>query len=274
MKREWSDMTLNEIKDYISLQAKVNNGWIEKLKQDSRTGVQKLGLALQRKMEAEVKEAQRVERMWAYEREHWTSGVRLIAGIDEAGRGPLAGPVVAAAVILPEDFDASGLNDSKQLTAEQRKALRERILLDAISVGVGVVDVDYIDEFNILQATFEAMRQAIKQCESIPELLLLDAVKLPGVHTNQISIIKGDAISHSIAAASVIAKTTRDQLMMDYAQLYPEYGFDEHKGYSAPRHYEALDRYGPCPIHRRSFQPIADRLANDLFYYRAVNENK
>lgn len=273
MKHEWSEMTLIEIREHLSSQKKLNPALVKKLLNDQRTGVQKLGISLQKRMAAEAKEGKRVEQMWSYEKEYWSQGVRWIAGVDEAGRGPLAGPVVAAAVILPDDFDAMGLNDSKQLTAEQREELRERILKNAISIGVGIVDVEYIDRYNILQATYEAMRQAIRECHLEPELLLLDAVKLPGIHTDQISIIKGDATSHSIAAASVMAKTTRDRLMIDYSKLYPEYGFEEHKGYSAPRHYEALDRYGPCPIHRRSFQPIADRLGIDLFNYRTVIEN-
>jgi ribonuclease HII len=263
--KDFSSMTLNEIRLWLNTEGEIKKAWINKLLEDPRAGVHKIGKVLQKRIEEKKKEAARIHSMWTYERQYWQEGIRYIAGIDEAGRGPLAGPVVAAAVILPIIFNAEGLNDSKQLTQGEREELRERILSEALSVGVGIVDVDYIDRYNILQATYEAMRQAVKQCNPVPELLLLDAVKVPGLSIPQVPIIKGDTLSHSIAAASIIAKTTRDQIMADYAEEYPEYGFEEHKGYSAPVHYQALDRYGPCPIHRRSFKPIADRLEENLF---------
>lgn len=263
---DFASMSLNEIKQWLENRDDVKKAWVRKLLSDSRSGVHKLGQVYQKRLLERQKEAERIEMMWQYERQFWGEGVRLIAGIDEAGRGPLAGPVVAAAVVLPVDFDGTDMNDSKQLTADERERLRERIEAQAVSIGVGVVDVEYIDRYNILQATYEAMRIAVKQCGMEPELLLLDAVRVPGLeHIRQFPIIKGDAASHSIAAASIMAKTTRDRLMMQYALEYPEYGFEEHKGYSAPAHYKALDEYGPCPIHRRSFKPIADRLAVDLF---------
>lgn len=268
---DFSVMTLNEIRAWIHKKPAIKKTWLDKLHKDSRAGVRQLASTIQKRWEAELKEAKRVENMWKYEHRYRAEGYRYIAGIDEAGRGPLAGPVVAAAVILPVDFDASGLNDSKQLAEEERENWRERIMTDAVAVGVGVVDVEYIDRFNILQATYEAMRRAIVQCRVQPDLLLLDAVKVPRVDLPQVPIIKGDSLSHSIAAASVIAKTTRDRIMVDYSRQYPEYGFDEHKGYSAPFHYQALDRFGPCPIHRRSFKPIAERLEDiDLFTFDPV----
>jgi ribonuclease HII len=264
---DFSSMTLNEIRQWLDAKGKVKKEWVKRLLQDSRAGVHKLGGTLKKRLEEEEKEAARIDSMWSYERRYRADGIRYIAGIDEAGRGPLAGPVVAAAVILPTTFKAEGLNDSKQLTQGEREELRERIMSGALSIGVGIVDVDYIDHHNILQATYEAMRQAVRQCKPDPELLLLDAVKVPGLSIPQVPIIKGDALSHSIAAASIIAKTTRDRIMVDYAKEYPQYGFEEHKGYSAPFHYRALDQYGPCPIHRRSFKPIADRLTEDLFSF-------
>lgn len=262
---DFASMTVNEIKKIIESSDTIQKSWVRKLIQDRRTSVHKLGLILQKRVKAEQAEAVRVESMWEYERRLWGEGIQRIAGVDEAGRGPLAGPVVAAAVILPGDFDASGLNDSKQLTEEQRETLRDRIIAGAVAIGVGVIEVDYIDRHNIYQATLEAMGQAIAKLDPAPEILLLDAVKLPGVEQEQWSIIKGDALSHSIAAASVIAKTTRDRIMKEYAIQYPEYGFEDHKGYSSPAHFKALDIYGPSPIHRRSFRPVAERLEEDLF---------
>ncbi len=196
-------------------------------------------------------EKQRMQQMFSYEREHPEAA--FICGIDEAGRGPLAGPVVAAAVILPKDCPILYLNDSKKLSEKKREELYEVIREGAVSVGVGFASPERIDEINILNATYEAMREAIAQLSPQPELCLNDAVTIPGVAIPQIPIIKGDAKSASIAAASIIAKVTRDHYMLEMDERYPEYGFAKHKAYGTAAHIEALKKYGPCPIHRRSF---------------------
>lgn len=206
------------------------------------------------------KELARLAAMHEYENAH--ADVRFIAGIDEAGRGPLAGPVVAACCILPKDAVILYLNDSKKVTALRREAMLPEIKEKAIAYGIGIVDEKRIDEINILQADYEAMRIALQQTSAMlqakgladaPGLLLNDAVTIPGVDIPQESIIKGDAKSVSIAAASILAKVTRDHLMEEYDALYPEYGFARNKGYGTKEHIEALKRLGPCPIHRRSF---------------------
>ena len=206
------------------------------------------------------KELARLAAMHEYENAH--ADVRFIAGIDEAGRGPLAGPVVAACCILPKDAVILYLNDSKKVTALRREALLPEIKEKAIAYGIGIVDEKRIDEINILQADYEAMRIAVQKTSAMlqakgladaPGLLLNDAVTIPGVEIPQESIIKGDAKSVSIAAASILAKVTRDHLMEAYDAQYPEYGFARNKGYGTKEHIEALKRLGPCPIHRRSF---------------------
>lgn len=206
------------------------------------------------------KELARLAAMHEYENAH--ADVRFIAGIDEAGRGPLAGPVVAACCILPKDAVILYLNDSKKVTALRREALLPEIKEKAIAYGIGIVDEKRIDEINILQADYEAMRIAVQKTSAMlqekgladaPGLLLNDAVTIPGVEIPQESIIKGDAKSVSIAAASILAKVTRDQLMEAYDAQYPEYGFARNKGYGTKEHIEALKHLGPCPIHRHSF---------------------
>jgi ribonuclease HII len=177
----------------------------------------------------------------------------LVCGIDEAGRGPLAGPVVAGAVILPRACEILFLNDSKKLSEKRREALYEEIQEKASAFAVGVVGADRIDEINILQATYEAMRQAISKLGVEPEVLLNDAVTIPGIAVSQVPIIKGDSKSVSIAAASIMAKVTRDHMMKEYDKIFPEYGFAKHKGYGTAAHINALKEFGPCPIHRRSF---------------------
>ena len=218
---------------------------------DERAGVQALiNKAKKRRLDYE-KELLRTEKMKEYERKY--ASFSYICGIDEVGRGPLAGPVVAGAVILPRDCRILYLNDSKQLSEKKREELYEVIMENAVSTGLGFVSPERIDEINILQATYKAMRQAIGKLEKEPDLLLNDAVTIPGVEIRQVPIIKGDAKSVSIAAASIIAKVTRDRLMVQYDEIYPEYGFASNKGYGAAAHLEALKKYGPTPIHRRSF---------------------
>ncbi len=218
---------------------------------DDRAGVKKLVSAYRKKEEALQKERMRLEDMRSFE--HKYSTYSLICGIDEAGRGPLAGPVVAGAVILPKDCEILYLNDSKKLSPAKREALYEEIMEKAEAVGVGMASPARIDEINILQATYEAMREAVDNLGVTPELLLNDAVTIPDVSIPQVPIIKGDAKSVSIAAASIIAKVTRDRLMVQYDKILPGYGFARHKGYGSKDHIEAIRRLGSTPIHRRTF---------------------
>ena len=220
-------------------------------RQDERPGVQKVVDKYEKKLAAFKKELSRLDDMLTYERKY--ADALFIAGIDEAGRGPLAGPVVAAAVILPKDHPILYLNDSKQLSEKRREELYDVIVRDAISYGIRSSDEKMIDEINILQATYHAMREAISKLDPQPTLLLNDAVTIPEVMIRQVPIIHGDARSLSIAAASVLAKVTRDRLMREYDSVYPEYGFAQHKGYGSEAHQEAIRKYGPCPIHRRTF---------------------
>jgi ribonuclease HII len=196
-----------------------------------------------------------------FERVARLCGYRRVAGIDEAGRGPLAGPVVAAAVILPTRCRLLGINDSKQLPAKDREQVYTTILEHAVGVGIGSADVAEIDQLNILEATRLAMRRAVDQLAPPPDYLLIDAVVLPGVKVPTKPIIKGDSLSVSIAAASIIAKVTRDRLMARYHEIFPEYGFLSHKGYGTAEHLERLTRHGPCSIHRRTFAPVQEVMS-------------
>ncbi len=218
---------------------------------DARSGVQAAVESARKRLRLLEKEKERTEKMKEYEYRYAAAG--FLCGIDEVGRGPLAGPVVAGAVILPKDCDILYLNDSKQLTEKKREELYDVIMEKAVAAGLGFVSPERIDEINILQATYEAMREAIGKLSVKPDLLLNDAVTIPQVEIRQVPIIKGDAKSVSIAAASIIAKVTRDRLMVEYDSIFPEYGFASNKGYGAAAHIEALKKYGPCPIHRRSF---------------------
>lgn len=199
------------------------------------------------------KEAEHERLLKMMEFEHTYGEFDYICGIDEAGRGPLAGPVVAGAVILPKECFIEYLNDSKKLSEKRREALFDEINERALAVGVGIVSPQVIDEINILNATYEAMRQAIHNLDVTPQMLLCDAVHIPDINIPQVGIIKGDAKSVSIAAASIIAKVTRDRMMYDYDKMYPEYGFAKHKGYGTKVHMEALRTYGLCTIHRTTF---------------------
>lgn len=218
---------------------------------DGRSGVRSLVEKAKKRLDEYEKELARTEKMKEYENKY--ADCTYICGIDEVGRGPLAGPVVAGAVILPKDCDILYLNDSKQLSEKKREELYEIIMEKAVSTGLGFVSPERIDEINILQATYEAMREAIGALSQTPDLLLNDAVTIPEVSIRQIPIIKGDAKSISIAAASIIAKVTRDRLMVQYDSMFPEYGFAGNKGYGAQAHLDALRKFGPTPIHRRSF---------------------
>lgn len=191
--------------------------------------------------------------LWAYEHAAFSDGYKLVCGIDEAGRGPLAGPVCAAAVILPPDCRIEGLNDSKKLTDKRRRELYDVIVENAVAYGIAFASHQEIDEINILQATFLAMRRAMERLTVRPSIALIDGNRETDFGLPVRTIVKGDSLSANIAAASILAKVTRDDFMMQQAELYPQYGFDVHKGYGTCAHYDALRKYGPCPIHRRTF---------------------
>ena len=225
--------------------------FIETYGSDERGGVIKLVDSAKKRLDKYEKELIRTEVLKKYEREY--ASYVHICGIDEVGRGPLAGPVVACAVILPKDCDILYINDSKKLSAAKREALYDKIMEKAVAVGVGLVGPQRIDEINILQATYEAMREAIRNLGVAPDILLNDAVTIPEVSIPQVPIIKGDAKSISIGAASIIAKVTRDRLMAEYDELMPEYGFASNKGYGSAEHIAAIKKYGASPIHRMTF---------------------
>ena len=241
IKEKIRDASLQEISDILNVYAA-----------DTRDGVRKLIAAAQKKMDAFEKEKVRIYKMEEFERQNEEKG--YICGIDEVGRGPLAGPVMAGAVILPPNCDILYLNDSKQLSEKKREELYDIIMEKAIAVGIGAATPARIDEINILQADYEAMAQAVGKLTVKPDVLLIDAVHIPQLEAyEQISIIKGDAKSVSIAAASIVAKVTRDRLMKELDAQYPAYGFAQNKGYGSAEHIAALKKYGPCPLHRRSF---------------------
>lgn len=224
---------------------------VELYQNDTRSGVKKEIEKALKKIKALETEKERIYQLGKYEREY--SSFSYICGIDEVGRGPLAGPVVAGAVILPKECDILYINDSKKLSEKKREELYDVIMEKAVAVGLGYSSPERIDEINILQATYEAMREAIKKLEIVPDILLNDAVTIPKVDIIQVPIIKGDAKSISIGAASIVAKVTRDRLMTEYDKVFPEYGFASNKGYGSGAHIEAIKKYGPSPIHRKTF---------------------
>ncbi len=241
IKEEFKNLTPDQILAQIAL-----------YQEDERKGVQNFLVSQQKKVDKYYQEVERIENLCKYEKEY-SSQYELICGIDEVGRGPLAGPVVAGAVILPKGSRILYINDSKKLSAKKREELFAIIKKEAVSVGIGMASPERIDEINILQATYEAMRQAIANLSVKPELLLNDAVTIPGVDIEQIPVIKGDAKSISIGAASIMAKVYRDRMMEEYDTIFPGYDFASNKGYGSKEHIEALHRLGPCPIHRHSF---------------------
>lgn len=245
-------MGINEIKEILkNANIEELKGYISQFETDERVGVIKLVDSAKKRITAFEAEVERTYNMKAYERKY--ESCRYICGIDEVGRGPLAGPVVAAAVILPKDVDIYYLNDSKQLSEKKREQLYDEIMEKAIAVGIGFADEDCIDEINILQADYVAMREALSKLNVTPDILLNDAVKIPGVSLPQESIIKGDAKSVSIAAASIVAKVTRDRFMVEMDKQYPGYDFASNKGYGSAKHIAAIKENGPCKIHRRTF---------------------
>lgn len=251
-----TDLSIKEIREKIEKLDEVPKDFLEWMKADSRKGVQDLV----RQIEAAIARREKLAQMWnemtQYERMLREKGHVHLFGIDEVGRGPLAGPVVASAVCLPPDFYLPGLNDSKKVPVAMRETFCEIILRDAWAVGIGIVDAPRIDEINILQATKEAMRLAIEDAGIKPDACLLDAVQLEGLACAQLPIIGGDAKSVSIAAASIVAKVTRDKMMAEYGRQYPEYGFEKHAGYGTAEHLAAIVRHGPTPIHRMTFTGV------------------
>ncbi|MBF4691711.1 ribonuclease HII [Fusibacter sp. Q10-2] len=225
------------------------------LSSDARKAIQTLCLQLARQKSAHEQECERMQRMYHYENELKSKGIKLIAGMDEVGRGPLIGPVVAAAVILDDKTDYFGINDSKKLTAEKRNYFYDKIIQNAVGYGIGMASHDEIDEINILNATKLAMIRAVKALNNSvsPDFLLIDALKIDDIPIRQLNIVKGDEKSASIAAASIVAKVTRDDLMQTIHEAYPNYGFNTNMGYGTDLHYEGLRKYGMTPFHRKSF---------------------
>ena len=247
--------TIKEIKECLSTIDRLDHPLFEELILDGRAGVQAAISKRKRELHKQVDEDLRLEKMLAYEKELYAQGIQLIAGVDEVGRGPLAGPVVAAAVILPGNCKIPGLNDSKKIPKSKHYAIYQAVLDQALSVGIGIKDNQVIDQVNIYEATKLAMLEAIQELDPRPQHLLIDAMKLD-LPISQTSIIKGDANSLSIAAASIVAKVTRDQMMATYDQEYPGYDFTQNAGYGTSNHLEGLEKHGVTPIHRRSFEPI------------------
>ena len=247
--------TIKEIKERLATIDRLDHPLFEELILDGRAGVQVAISKRKRELQKQVDEDLRLEKMLAYEKELYAQGIHLIAGVDEVGRGPLAGPVVAAAIILPENCKIPGLNDSKKIPKSKHYAIYQAVLDQALSVGIGIKDNRVIDQVNIYEATKLAMLEAIQELDPRPQHLLIDAMKLD-LPISQTSIIKGDANSLSIAAASIVAKVTRDQMMATYDQEYPGYDFAQNAGYGTTKHLEGLEKQGVSPIHRRSFEPI------------------
>lgn len=249
-------MTIKELESFY-----VSGGWTTEFeaacRADSRMGVQKL----LRKWTREERDRSRVQALYCYERLAAEEGYSLVAGVDEAGRGPLAGPVVVAAVILPLDFYLPHINDSKKLSVLARENLYGEIEKNAIALGKAVISREVIDEKNIYQATKQGMCEAVAALKPQPDKVLIDAVPLQGLMMPTLPLVRGDAKSASIAAASIVAKVTRDRMMLEYDNQYPLYGFARHKGYGTREHVLALEKYGPCPIHRRSFEPVRSRCS-------------
>lgn len=247
-----SEKTTNEVKnEFQTADASMLPELIHTYEKDGRQGVQRLVMQARRRLEKLEAEKRRIYELRAFERKY--KDAAYICGIDEAGRGPLVGPVVAGAVVLPKDCEILYINDSKKLTEKKREELYEVIMEQALAVGVGMASAQRIDEINILQATYEAMREAVHNLGITPDILLNDAVTIPQLDIPQEPIVKGDARSISIGAASIIAKVTRDRLMVQFDQAYPGYGFAAHKGYGTKAHIAALRRLGPCEIHRKTF---------------------
>ena len=250
---------ISQIKEILSSIHSIEDPMFQQLSLDMRKGVQTALKSCQKRIEKEQKRAEHFIEMQYYERLAYKEGASFIAGVDEVGRGPLAGPVVAAAVILPKNIEDLGFDDSKKLSASKREEIYRLIQEKAIAIGIGIVDAYIIDQVNIYQASRLAMQQAVSELKIQPDYLLIDAMKID-VNTPQIGIIKGDAKSISIAAASIVAKQVRDQMMQEFDELYPGYDFANNAGYGTTKHLEGLQSKGICPIHRKTFAPIKDYL--------------
>lgn len=254
--------TIKEIKEELAKIRKLESPLFKEFEKDSRTGVQREIQKRKKAIQAEMDEELRLESMLSYEKELYAQGISFIAGVDEVGRGPLAGPVVAAAVILPKNCKIKGLNDSKKIPKKKHEDIFQAVKDNALAIGIGIMDNHVIDKVNIYEATKLAMKEAIYQLEPQPEHLLIDAMKLD-LPISQTSIIKGDANSLSIAAASIIAKVTRDKIMANYDEEFPGYDFAQNAGYGTAKHLEGIKQYGITSIHRRSFEPIKSFISEE-----------
>jgi ribonuclease HII len=262
---QFEQMTISEIVLWLEQrQGEVRPSDLRKLRQDVRVGVRRAVEQWDRRRRQVLTEQERLHWLWTEERKLWQAGYRMVAGVDEAGRGPLAGPVVAAAVIFPGEVHIEGMNDSKQLTAATREELFIGIVEQASAVSVAASDHQTIDRDNILQATKQAMQLAVRGLGTPADYVLVDGNSLPAWRLPSQALIKGDSRSFSIAAASIVAKVMRDRMMVEYDRIFPGYGFASHKGYPCPEHYRALMRHGPCSIHRITFlRKFAAGLSDD-----------
>jgi ribonuclease HII len=276
---EWIRQPVSRLKArFLDCREPAPRGLLEALEADSRRGARELAARLRERASANRAEGQRLRRLLKYESELWAQGFNLIAGVDEAGVAPLAGPVVAGAVMLSRGYKLRELDDSKKLDEATRRRLALRIKTDAVAWAVGVADVEEIEVLNIYHAGLLAMRRAVESLKPAPDFILVDARKIPDCSAPQRGVVHGDSLSASIAAASIIAKTTRDAMMVELDKQYPGYGLAEHKGYPTPRHFEALRRLGASPIHRRGYRPVREALGLEpvqetLFDYAPLTSN-
>jgi len=264
-----SKLSIEEVRErYARTDSPVTPQALNKLKRDPRLGVRQIYEALKRRYERDSAERTRLDAMLNFERVLWRAGVQHVAGVDEVGMGPLAGPVIAAAVVFPPHTELAGIDDSKRLDLAERLDAERRIRAVATAIGIGVAEVAEIDSVNIYQAGLLAMRRALEALPIRPQHVLVDARSIPGVDTPQNCFNKGDGIDFSIAAASIVAKTHRDRLMDELGTQFPLYGFERHKGYSTPEHQAAIRTHGPCAIHRKSFTFIRELCGeySTLFY--------
>jgi ribonuclease HII len=274
MPRDAHQISIKNIQEqYSDPHVIVSPHLLRRLQRDPRVGARKLYQMLQRRWEEQCNESRRLEAMMHFERVLWKAGVTRIAGVDEVGIGPLAGPVVAAAVVFPPETFIEGIDDSKLLDAPTRERLDVEIRLKASGIGIGIVEIDEIDRINIYHAGIRAMQLAVAALPAAPQHVLVDSRTIPGIQAPQNSFDKGDGINFSIAAASIVAKVYRDRLMTEMDSVYPGYGFAEHKGYATPFHQAAIRKLGPCPIHRKSFDYIRELCGlYSLAYYDLKNE--
>ena len=261
-------MKINEVKELLAGTPTCEQ--LAELKADERSGVQKLLAAYYKRLEKAAQERERFTKMLSYEKKYYAQGIQYVAGVDEAGRGPLAGPLVIAAVILPQDVFISGLNDSKQLSAAKRDKLYDEVLAQAVAIEVNIVSVSNIDKYNIYTATQRGMAEVLEHLPVRPQVALIDAMPVEAKGMETVSIIHGDALSASIAAASIIAKVTRDRIMERMDVLYPAYGFANNKGYGSSAHMQAIAEFGATKWHRRSYEPVKSMQLEPVA--AAVNE--